>query len=375
MPLKASLGRLTPATLTSLIAAVLTVATAFGAPLTAAQEHSVLVLGGSVSLTFLAHGLSGAFSNLAPQSVVGLVTAVIGVACAFGLPITHAQTEAVLGLSSLLAVVLLGGGAFHTMRRESQPKNLLVHVHGSPERAEVPKRKTGRLPGVWPEGLKEIGAYATKILKPPAVFAAPRGSYPMDGNDKYGDCTLAGVAHFLAAWNKLFGHALKVPGAKTIIQTYFKLTSGQDTGLVEADVLRTWQTKGLFGTKIAAYAPIHVKKAGKLNKADLKRAIAFYGGAYLGILCPDSAQREFGEGKPWTDCGEEAVDGHCIVGLGYTKDGLLCGTWGQVVLVTWGFLDRYLEEGWCILSKQLVDAGKDTLGINVAALQADLPSV
>jgi hypothetical protein len=79
---------------------------------------------------------------------------------------------------------------------------------------------------------------------------------------------------------------------------------------------------------------------------------------------------------PWTVvAGSHIEGGHCIVAVGYTAAGLLCVTWGSIVEVTWAFLRKYLEEAWAIVSHELAEKGADTLGLNVAAIQADLAGI
>jgi hypothetical protein len=74
---------------------------------------------------------------------------------------------------------------------------------------------------------------------------------PMDGNDKYGDCTMAGVAHLIEAWNTLYKKSLPVPSDKQVVAEFLKLNGGQtDVGLSEAGVLGLWHTSGLFGEQI-----------------------------------------------------------------------------------------------------------------------------
>lgn len=365
--IKSLLQRLTPATAVSVLTAVLTLGAAVGAPVTKAQQASILVFGGALALLLFAHGLSNALKYLTPQTIVGLVTALIGVAAAFGLPITKAQSDSIINLTGLVAGLLLVHGIVHTVARDRlapAATELTGLVLGSTRRF-----KGGRLPAVWPAGVESFLDYTTKLKAPPKAFkAVVKGVLPMDGNDRYSDCTMAGVAHLVAAFNWLFGKPDAVPTEGQIITEYFKETGGQDTGLVEANVLKKWLTKGLFGHKIAGYAPVKVTDMDAIRKA-----IAFYGGCYLGILCPESAQQQFAEHKPWTDEGEQTNDGHCIVAIGYDAHGNLeCATWGSIVTVTPGFLKAYLEEAWVILSDELVKAGKDTLGLNVAALKADL---
>jgi hypothetical protein len=232
--------------------------------------------------------------------------------------------------------------------------------------------KTGRLPATRPAVLKDLAVYATGPLPtPPPTISVPNTPYPIDGNATYGDCTIAGVAHTIAALNRLLGEKDKVPNEKEVVAEYFKLTGGQDTGLNESEVLKTWLRSGLFGEKIAGYAPVNPK-----DLLQLHQAVAFYGGCYLGIACPESAQRQFQEGAPWTYEGEETEDGHCVVALGYGPNGgLHVATWGGIAVLEASFLAHYLEEAWVVLSHQLVEHKGDSLGLALPQLQADLKLV
>jgi hypothetical protein len=239
----------------------------------------------------------------------------------------------------------------------------------------APRFQLGRLPAVRPHGLSDLAVYVKgKLPTPPASVAVPNAQYPIDGNDTYGDCTMAGAAHLVAAWNAEMAESDPVPTSDQVVAEYFNLSGGADSGLAEADVLKTWQTTGLFGSKIAAYAPVNPDKLVAIHQA-----IAFYGAAYLGIACPESAQQQFGAGQPWTYVkGSPVEGGHCIDALGYTQTGLLCATWGGVAEVTYGFLAHFLDEVWCVIPDQIVEAGHGPSdgvpALDLAALQADLKS-
>lgn len=230
--------------------------------------------------------------------------------------------------------------------------------------------KLGRLAATRPFGLSDLSVYAkSKLPKPPASVTAPVAQWNMDMNDSLGDCTVAGVDHLIAAWNIEFGETDPRPDDETIEATYFSLTGGADAGCNEANVLKAWQTEGLFGNKIAAYAPVNPK-----NLVELHQVIAFYGGAYLGIACPASAQEDFAAGKPWAyDPYSPIEGGHCIVAVGYSSSTVQCVSWGSLVEVSYPFLAHYLEEAWCVVSNELVEKGADALGLDLAALKADLP--
>jgi hypothetical protein len=233
--------------------------------------------------------------------------------------------------------------------------------------------KLGRLPATRPAALKDLAVYATGPLPtPPATREVPAANYPMDGNDTYGDCTIAGVAHLIRGWDVETAESDAVPTEGAVVQEYFKLTGGEDTGLNEAEVLKTWQTTGLFGEQIAGYAPVNPK-----DLLQLHQAVAFYGGLYLGIMCPQSAQEQFARGEEWTYVeGSPVLGGHCVVALGYgPHGGLHCATWGGIAVLEASFLAHYLDEAWVILPHQMVEAKGDALGIDLAALEADLAKV
>lgn len=236
--------------------------------------------------------------------------------------------------------------------------------------------KTGRLPAVRPAALKDLSAYAVGPLPTPPVTVEVPGQkyissfYPIDGNDRYGDCTIAGVAHLIEAWNMLAGgkYALPIPDEADIIAAWRQLNGGTEEGLVEAEVLKAWSSPGLFGEQIAGYAPCSTT-----SLLEWHQAIAFYGALYLGINVGQPQQEQFRRGEEWTWQDGQEEDGHCVVAIGYgPHGGLHCATWGGIAVLSPGFLAHGLEEAWVILPEQMVQAKGDSLGLDLAALQADL---
>lgn len=232
--------------------------------------------------------------------------------------------------------------------------------------------KYGALPATRPAALSDLAVYATgKLPPPPRTWEPPKGSFPIDGNDQFGDCTIAGAAHLVEAWDAEVKEKDPIPNETEVVTTYFDLTGGEDTGLNESEVLRTWQREGMFGEKIAAYAPVNPR-----HLLELHQAVAFYGGCYLGILCGLPQQEQFSKGEMWVYTGEEEEEGHCVVALGYGPNGgLHCKTWGGEAVLSAGYLAHKLTEAWVILPHQLVERKKDALGIDLATLQKDLAKV
>jgi len=399
---KAILARLTPTVLVSFTVLILAVLAASGVTLSALEQGAVVA--------FVAAGAVVLLLHRTVESITALVGAAIALAVAFGLSVTAAQQESILILVGAATSIVLGkagvkavkarrtaGKLFRSgvtpsstltvaidtdttkleealdrsLAKTLELRDAVAAVGDKLPSASKRRKKGGRLPAFVPPGLKTLMEYATKTLTAPATFDVPEGSYPMDNNDVEGDCTIAGVAHLLQAWNRLFikGKA-RIPGLATIKKTYRKLTGGEDTGLVEANVLAAWKSTGLFGTKIKAYTPVKVTD---LNA--IKCAVAYYGGCYLGIVVGQPQEEQFDRGEPWKWVKGQEQDGHCVVALGFTKNGLLCATWGGIALLPWAFLKPALQEAWCVFGPQLAAAGKDTLGVDVAQLEADLSRI
>jgi hypothetical protein len=232
--------------------------------------------------------------------------------------------------------------------------------------------KTGRLPATRPAALKDLAVYATGVIpRPPVTVTAPDVPLPIDGNVTYGDCTMAGLDHVTRVSRALYGDTGVVPTEAALVTKYLEL-SPKDQGLVEATLLARWHTVGLglFGGQPRAYAPVPPK-----DTLQIMQSIAFYGTCYFGVVVGAPQQEQFAKGEPWEWVEGQEEDGHCIVGVGYDSGGVYSATWGGIAYTPWGFLAHSLEEGWCIITHQLVEAKKDSLGLDLAALEADLNRV
>ena len=239
----------------------------------------------------------------------------------------------------------------------------------------------GKLAATVLQGVGPADSYALgKPPTPPAEFALPqpRGGWGMLGNNTAGDCVVAGAAHLIEAVESQlpFVHQVEFTTEQAIrqysaITGYDPATGANDTGCNENAVLELWRTSGLFnGHRIAAHAPVPIN-----DILAVHRAIALYGGACIGIACPQSAQQQFQDGKPWTVVpGSPIVGGHCIVPVAYDPEGIDCVTWGGIARVTWPFWVTYVDEVHCVITDSEVQAGRGVGShpLDLAALRGDL---
>lgn len=275
-------------------------------------------------------------------------------------------------MPSLDHVIPLSLGGRHTFDNVR-----LTHLHcnikrGAARGENMSHYKLGKLAAVLPDGLK----YHTEYLGSNAPLPEPaevhyagtiaNNAWGMFLNDSLGDCTQAGVAHLIMAFNAEVSESDPIPTDEAVRTEYFNETGGQDSGCVEASVLGKWRKTGLYGSKLAGYAPV------RLDVNSLKQAIAAYGHLYIGIACPASMQEQFGAGETITwDSGSPIEGGHAVDLIGYNANTVDLLTWGSRVQATWEFVLNVIDEAWVVIPEQFVEAGRGP-EIDLAALQADL---
>jgi hypothetical protein len=173
----------------------------------------------------------------------------------------------------------------------------------------------------------------------------------MYANDAVGDCTCAGVGHMVNQLTFYGTGAEVVPTEANVLGMYSAITGytptdpNTDTGAYCQDVLGYWRTKGLEGHQIVAYAALDVS-----NLTEIKQAISVFGAVYVGLNFPDSAMRQFNQGKTWdVTRGAQVEGGHCVIvgAYGNGKFGLV--TWGEEAEMTEAFWRKYVDEAWVVL--------------------------
>ncbi len=222
--------------------------------------------------------------------------------------------------------------------------------------------------------------YLTSALAaPPATFdvlqqvysklkiSDPTILFPIDGNDQYGDCTIAALAHADTVFCGLVGKK-KIMPQQGVIKLYMHLTGGIDSGCNELDVLNYWQSNVADGDKIIAFATIDAK-----NHTHVQQALRLFGGVYLGFQVQQNCQQEFQARQPWTP-GPLTKDGHAVYAVAYDSTGVTVLTWGNIQKATWAWWDECVDEAYAVLPPEAKKPGFAP-GFNFAQLQADLGDV
>jgi len=224
-----------------------------------------------------------------------------------------------------------------------------------------------------------LESYATTLTAPTKV-TAPTLPWGMLGNDTAGDCVFAGAGHETMLWNH---DACRPPvsiTAQDALADYSAVTGynpadpATDKGTSVLDAMRYRTATGIrdhagHRHKLGAYAAMQPG-----HPDHLKYAVANLSAVGIGIQFPRSAMDQFNAGRQWSVVSGSPIEGgHYIPIVGYTRYHVYCVTWGKVQAMTWGFLRRYCDEMWALLSPELLNAvGKTPAGLDLAALKADL---
>lgn len=202
---------------------------------------------------------------------------------------------------------------------------------------------------------------AVAAVSPPPTcdWDAKVASWPMYLNDELGDCTCAGAGHAEQAWTANASSEVRVTDDDVIAlyetQGYVPGDPSTDQGAVMQRVCGAWRKIGIGGHKILAFAQID-----HTDPAQVRAAIAAFGGVYVGVDFPASAMEQFNREQEWTVVRSYVEGGHCIWVGKYDENSLTCITWGAEQRMTQEWWDAYVEECWVLITQEWIEANGNT---------------
>jgi hypothetical protein len=244
----------------------------------------------------------------------------------------------------------------------------------------MPEYKLGKNPARHDPRTFDYAKYRTGVSTPPPDAHWGHGlPFAMLGNDKYGDCVEAGYAHIVQIWGDRAGNTF-VPDEADTLAAYTAMTGfnpndpSTDKGTDILTAVNYWKSTGMNGHEITAYAALN-----PVDQNQMEEAIAFFGGAYIGLQLPISAQSQVGQ--EWTvtqgkDAQAGSWGGHCVPLCGYDASRLWCVTWGALQSMTWQFLTTYCDEAYVLLAQEWMEAsGVSPSNLAWGQLMADLANL
>ena len=227
-----------------------------------------------------------------------------------------------------------------------------------------------------------LAKYISSLPAAPVAKDWTKGltTWGMMHNDTLGDCTIAGVAHAVQVWSANTGKETTISDREVL--HYYEKWDGYnpkdpstDNGGIELDVLNDWKKQGFDKHKLLAFADPAVS-----NLEEIRQAISLFGGVYIGLRLPVTAQQQVG--KIWDVVphgGAHATPGswggHAVFVPKYDATTFTCITWGQLQPMTVAFWEKYVDEAHALLSHDWLETKGSPAGFNLAELQADLAQI
>jgi len=224
----------------------------------------------------------------------------------------------------------------------------------------------------------QLAKYISKTLPdPPPAKDWTKGitDWGMMLNDIHGCCTIAAAAHAVQVWSANMSQEITVPDS--LVLSYYEKWDGftpgnpkTDEGGVELDVLNQWQKTSFNNHKLIAYADINY-----LSLSQIRQAINLFGGIYIGISLPESAQKQdVWDVVPDTDpTGKPGSwGGHAVFVPKYDATTFTCITWGAPKTMTVAFWEKYVDEAHALLSRDWIATKGSPSGFGLAELKTDL---
>ena len=253
-------------------------------------------------------------------------------------------------------------------------------------KSRITKVKSGRLPYVHDSRTFDLSTYlsAEDLANVPAEYnwgkRIKAGQWGALGNLKINNCTCAAAGHLIMTWTSNIGKLHK-PTTKAIVQAYTAVTGydpktdGIGNPVEAIKVLKYWRKHGIDGRKIIAFAKLDFK-----NRKELIQAIYLYGGCYVGINLPKSAEKQYFESKKWTVPSGGAKGegepgswlGHAILITGYKNGDLRVITWGKEMIMTMDFWEEYVDESYAIFSEDFIRNDETPTKIPIDFLRKDI---
>jgi len=229
----------------------------------------------------------------------------------------------------------------------------------------------------------KLARYLTPSFTNPQTLSWTKNvtSFGMMKNNQLGCCTISGCGHQEQVWS--LNASSEITVSDTIILDAYEQWCGynpsdpnSDQGGVELDVLTDWRKNGLGGHKLDAFVAVNLK-----NLREVHRAMNLFGGVYIGVGLPITAQNQ----AIWDVVPNAGPDGevgswggHCVQIPNYdqTNTTLTCITWGSLQPMTNRFFSKYVDEVWALVGADWFrSSGVDPTGLNLQQLLADVSQI
>lgn len=237
---------------------------------------------------------------------------------------------------------------------------------------------TGKSPAVFHKTLPLARSYQSQLLLPiPASsdYSALMGQVGILNNDTCGCCSIATSLHAMQLWTANAGSIIMPDDACCMLDYeamtgYDPATGANDTGCNLLQKNQHWMNTGFAVNangawdKLDGFAQI---EAGDIET--LRRTVAYFECAELGVQLPDNAQQEFSSNGMWTDTSlpPNPNEGHDVLIVGQNAQGFKIATWTGFVFASTAWVMKYMDEGTMLLRRSILKPN----GISASGITMD----
>ena len=256
------------------------------------------------------------------------------------------------------------------------------------EHRMVPGKRLGKHERKIDHRTLDLATYDRGLpMPPPEVRLSTKvPEWPLYMNDELGDCAIAAPAHEIECWTANAGKERSLTMDDVLVA--YEACSGYkphdpehpthnatDNGCVMLDVLHYWRHQGIGKDRITAYMAVS-----HTDTVRMQQALWLFGGVYLGLRLPETAEVQLTAKEPWTVIaligkGEpNSWGGHAVNIVDYDEEGAVCVTWGALQRMSWEFIEAYADEAYGVLSADWMNQAthKSPHGFDMRALLSDL---
>ena len=246
----------------------------------------------------------------------------------------------------------------------------------------------GRKPRRFNPSIPHLSAHlATRALSAPPASVDWTQGLPSDLgamlNNKLNDCSCAAFYHALQVWSFTATGGTLDTEPDSNVQALYSAVSGYkpsdpapgpacDEQAVLTYLAQTGAPVGADGAgrnKLAAFFEIDCR-----NLGDVKRTIAEFGVAYIGIGMPAYIHTD-PMPQVWDveTRNDKVIGGHAVILAGYDAQGAKLISGGKIYTMTWGFFSKYTDEAYALADEAWINAkGVTPGGLTLDALKQQM---
>lgn len=200
---------------------------------------------------------------------------------------------------------------------------------------------------------------ATPKFRPPAPMfdTRPRGMrWEILGNDRYGNCTIAGIVRIMMASAHRRGKRLPIL-EQDVINAYLTMTGGVDEGAMPINALTYMRNVGIRGCKVVAFA--------RVDDGDVREhrsALQSFGSMYVAAALPARLDEDRDRRWELTPLAQRtardaprSLGGHAFPLFGYQRGEEFAVPWTDEVVIEAPWAQLYMEERWVFIDNQETD--------------------